>query len=383
MRILVLGYLVRGPLGGMAWHHLQYALGLADLGHDVYFLEDSDDYASCYDPRVNAMVDDPSYGLAFAGDALTRLDLGDRWAYYDAHRGAWLGPAGERAADLLRSADLLLNVSGSNRLRDWHMGIPHRVLIDTDPVFTQVRHLTDAAAKAKALRHTAFFSFGENIGRGAHIPDDGFAWQPTRQPIVLRAWPVTPGKPLARYTTVMQWDSYPVLEYGGERYGMKSQSFAPYIDLPRRTGAALELAVGSPAGPRAKLGRHGWHLANPLEVASDPWRYQQYLGDSKAELTVAKHGYVVSRSGWFSERSAAYLASGRPVVTEDTAFGTWLPPGEGVLAFATPEQAIGAVEDVERRYDLHCRAAREVAEAHFDSRIVLGTLLERVFAGAR
>ena len=377
MRILVLGYLVRGPLGGMAWHHLQYALGFAELGYDVYFLEESGEGESCYDPRTNDMTADPSYGLAFAEAAFTRLGLGGRWAFYDSHRDAWLGPAGGRAIELCSSADVVLNLSASNLLRDAYLGIPHRVLVDTDPVFTQVRHLTQPAAHAKAERHTAFFSFGENIGRGASVPDDGFHWQPTRQPIVLGAWPVAPGRPESRYTTVMQWESYAALEYAGNRYGMKSQSFGPYLDLPRRTSSALELAVGAPAAAKLELEANGWHVANPLEAASDPWRYQHYLAGSKAEFTVAKHGYVVSGSGWFSERSAGYLASGRPVVTEDTGFGAWLPAGEGVLAFDSPERALEALDDVERRYALHCRAARAIAEEHFDSRKVLASLLDR------
>lgn len=376
MRIIVLGYLVRGPLGGMAWHHLQYVLGLAGLGHDVYFMEEGGD-GSCYDPRVNAMVSDASYGLRFAQDALARLELGERWAYYDAHTGCWLGPAGVRGAELCRSADLLINVSASNPLREWHLKIPVRAFIDTDPAFTQVRNLTDAVARENARLHTHFFSFGENIGRGAAIPDDGFHWLPTRQPIVLTAWPVRTGPAVGRYTTVMQWDSYAALEYGGATYGMKSHSFAPYSGLPLRTPVSLELAVGAAADTRRHLEQNGWTISNPLEVAADPWRYQDYIAASRGEFTVAKDGYVRSRSGWFSERSAAYLASGRPVVTQDTAFGDWLPHGEGVIAFDTPETALEALDAVEGRYAAHCEAARALAEEYFDARQVLRSLLDR------
>jgi hypothetical protein len=380
MRIVVLGYLVRGPLGGMAWHHLQYVVGLADLGHDVWFLEDSDDYESCYDPRADAMTADPSFGLAFAADAFRRLELAERWAYYDAHTSRWHGPGADRAIEVCNSADVLLHLSASNRLRDWHVRVPRRVLVDTDPLFTQVRHLTRPEALAKARLHTDFFTFGENIGRSARVPGDGFAWQPTRQPIVLRAWPVTPGDLRARYTTVMQWESYSAVEHGGERYGMKAQSFGPYMTLPERSGETLEIAAGAPAQVTATLAAHGWRVADPLEVAADPWRYRDYIRASKGEFTVAKHGYVASASGWFSERSAAYLASGRPVVTQDTGFAEWLPIGEGVLAFDSPDAASAALAAVGARYAHHCRAARRIAEAHFEAGKVLGALLARIGA---
>jgi hypothetical protein len=379
LRIVVLGYLVRGPLGGLAWHHLQYLLGLAQLGHEVLFVEDSDDYPSCYDPSRNVVDTDPGYGLRFAARTLDRLGLGERWAYHDAHTGRWLGPAAGWALRYCSEAELLLNVSGVNPIRDWLGGIPARVLVDTDPVFTQIRHLSDPAARELAQRHTAFFSFGENIGReGCSVPDDGFPWQPTRQPVVLDAWPVSEGPAGGRFTTVMQWDSYPAREHGGRRYGMKSASFAPYLDLPGRVAPVLELAVGSESAPRDLLREHGWAVRDPLEPTRDPWTYQQYIQESSAEFSVAKHGYVVSRSGWFSERSAAYLASGRPVVTQETGFSTWLPTGSGVVSFDTFDEARQGIEEVRHRYAFHCRAAREVAEESFDARTVLTGMLERI-----
>src|SRR5687767_6593785 len=176
----------------------------------------------------------------------------------------------------------------------------------------------------------------------------------------------------------MQGDSYAASEYGGHRYGVKPDSFKAYGDLRQRTPARLELAVGSPAEPRAELARHGWIVANPLEVASDPWTYQDYIRRSKAEFTVAKHAYVTSRSGWFSERSAAYLASGRPVITQSTGFESALPSGRGVLAFRGVEEALEALDAVEREYEMHCAAARALAAEHFDSGSVLESLLARL-----
>jgi hypothetical protein len=378
LRVAVLGYIVRGPMGGMAWHHLQYVLGLACLGHDVRFIEDSDDYPGCYDPARGLVDEDPSYGLAFAGAAFDRLGLSGCWAYHDAHAGKWHGPACGSILSWLAQADLVLDVSGVNPPRPWLLEVPARALIDTDPAFTQVRHLTDPAARARAATHTAYFTFGENIPTGrADVPDDGFPWRATRQPVVLDAWPVTPTPAGARFTTVMQWDSYPARELAGRRYGMKSESFGPYLDLPGRSGATFELALGSATAPRELLRERGWGLRDPLEVTRDPWTYQAYLRASRAELGVAKHGYVVSRCGWFSERSACYLASGRPVLVQDTGFTDWLSAPGGVLAFRTPEEARAGVGEIARRYEHHCREARNVAVEYFDAAKVLSRLLDQ------
>ncbi len=385
LRVVVLGYIVRCPLGGMAWHHLQYVLGLHQLGHDVWFVEDSDDVPwSCYDPTRGVTDADPTYGLVFAKRTFDRVGLGNRWAYYDAHTCRWLGPAASRILGECRSADLVLNVSGANPLRSWLMDSPVRVYIDTDPAFTQIRNLTDPVRRERSSRHTVFFSFAEGIRAGtASVPDDGLPWRPTRQPVVLDAWAVRPGPRGGRFTTVMQWDSYPSREFGGRRFGMKSASFAEYLELPRRVGPILELAVGGATAPRRELREHGWYVRPSLEPSRDPWTYQRYIRRSKGEFSVAKHGYVASRSGWFSERSATYLASGRPVVVQDTGFSEVIPTGEGLLTFASPDQAVAALEDVNARYDHHQRAARELAAEHFDARKVLRSLVESAMAALR
>jgi hypothetical protein len=378
LRIIVLGLIVRMPLGGLCWHHLQYVMGLARLGHDVYFVEDSGDNASCYNPLTYVTDNDPTYGLRFATRAFAGAGLSDRWAYYDAHTSRWLGPCADCMSRVCESADLLLNLSGVNPLRPWVMQVPARALVDTDPVFTQLDHLADPATRDLALQHTAFLSFGENVGypRSA-IPDDGLPWHATRQPIVLKAWSATPGPTRGRFTTVMQWSSYPAREYQGLRYGMKSDSFVPYANLPERVGPILELAVtGFPEAPPVLLQGKGWELRDPRGPTREPWTYQRYIRSSKAEFSVAKHGYVVSRSGWFSERSACYLASGRPVVTQETGFTDWLEHEGGVIPFSTPEEAAAGIEEVNNRYEFHCRAARAVAEEYFDARRVLPPMIE-------
>jgi hypothetical protein len=381
-RVVVLGYLVRGPLGGLAWHHLQYVAGLARLGHEVMFVEDSDDYESCYDPQCGTMGTDPSYGLRFAERAFGQLGLGERWTYFDAHTGRWLGPGSGCIHEFCSGAELLINVAGVTPVRPWALEIPRRVLIDTDPVFTQIRHLMDPSARQTAEQHTTFLTFGEAIPKGdSDAPSDGLPWQASRQPVLLDAWPVTPGPPGGKLTTVMQRDSYPPREYGGRRFGMKSESFGPYRDLPRRAAATFELAMGSRSAPREALRERGWSVVDPLEVTCDPWVYQDYIRKSKAEISVAKHGYVAGHSGWFSERSACYLASGRPVIAQHTGFSDYLPTGDGLLTFNNPEEAAAAIEEVNRRYSHHCRAARELAAACFDSDVILTRLIEAAFAG--
>ncbi|HXQ73392.1 MAG TPA: hypothetical protein VN844_23020 [Pyrinomonadaceae bacterium] len=378
LRIVVLGYIVRGPIGGLAWHHLQYVLGLRELGHDVYFIEDSDDYPSCYDPARGVVDTDPTYGLHFAARAFERLGFGEQWCYYNAHTDSWMGPLASRVREVCESAELLLNLSGVNPLRSWLAEVPRRAFVDTDPAFTQIRHLTDSHARALAATHNSFFTFAANIERAdCLVPADGFAWQPTRQPVQLDAWAVTPGQHKGSWTTVMQWDSYRALEYEGRRYGMKSDSFELFVDLPARAGRIFEIALGSESAPRDLLRAKDWRLLDPLEVTRDPWSYQEFIRGSKAEWSVAKQGYVASRSGWFSERSAAYLASGRPVLTQETGFSDWLQTGAGLLAFETMEEALAGMEEIDAAYEHHCRAARELVETFFDARKVLTHLIER------
>jgi hypothetical protein len=383
LRIVLLGFVVRGPLGGFANLYLHYLLGLRGLGHEVYFLEESDDYPSCYDPSRQVTDHDPHYGLAFARRLFANHGFGECWAYYDAHTSTWYGPCAGRVPELCATADVLLNVGGVNPIRPWLGQVPVRVLIDLDPVFTQIRHLTDPAWRARATLHNCFFTLAENWGvTGSEIPDDGFAWEPTRQPLVRDLIPIASEPPWSNFTTVMQWNSYAAVEFRGRRFGQKSDSFAPYLSLPSRTASRLELALGSASAPREVLRRHGWLVRDPVEVSLDERRYWEYIRQSRGEFSVAKQGYVAARTGWFSERSLAYLASGRPVVIQDTGFSDWLPTGEGVLAFSELEEAVAQLEAAEHNYARHCRVARELAVEFFDSTVVLRSLIERAMNSA-
>lgn len=376
LRIVVLGYIVRGPLGGLCWHHAQYLLGLQDAGHTVCFIEDSgaSPYC-CYDPIRGLTDSDPTYGLEFAAKFFHRL--GVDWAYHDRHSAQWHGPAAGRAVELCRSADVVLNLSLVNELEHGLDRVTLRIAVDTDPIFTQIRNLSDPSHFALTSSHNRFFTYGANLPN-ATAPDDGFPWAPTRQPVVLRLWPVVPPRENGAFTTVMQWDSYAEREWQGQRYGQKSASFDPFIDLPRRCSERLEVAMGSNSAPRDRLRAHGWRLCNPNEVLLTPQSFQDYVRDSKAEFSIAKHAYVVSQSGWFSDRTTAYLASGRPAVVEDTGFRRWLDVPGGVFAFRTPDEAVEAIELVSKDYIRQCRLAREVAETHFDDQTVVRELLQEI-----
>ena len=377
LRIIVLGYVVRGPLGGMVWSNLHFLMGLARLGHDVYFVEDSDDYPSCYDPLKGYTDVDPSYGLQFAAHVFNGVGFSKRWAFYDAHRSCWHGPMAEGIAGVCHDADLVLNLCGVNPLRPWLLEVSHRALVDEDPAFTQIRHLTDRQRRELAAQHTAFFTFGENFQSSrSNIPDDGFPWQPMRQPVVLDALRPTRGRPNGKFTTVMQWESYPGIDYDSRHYGMKSESFQDYLDLPAAAGPIFQLAVGGETAHTVLSGK-GWSVLNPLDISRDPSAYENFLRESKAEFSVAKHGYVVSRSGWFSERSTAYLASARPVVVQETGFSDWLPVGDGVVSFRSREEALAGIEKINSRYQHHCKTAREIAEEFFDASKILPLLLEK------
>lgn len=379
LRIVVLGYVVRCPLGGMFWHHAQYALGLRELGHDVWFFEDSEDYPCCYDPNRHETSTDATFGLGFTERAFGRLGMSERWAYFDAHQDRWHGPAADRRNEVFTTADVLINISGVNPVRSWLRDVPRRVYIDTDPVFEQVLQLSRPERRRRADAHNRFFTFGECVAAGtSEAPDDGRPWLATRQPIVRSLWPVRPPDPSAPFTSVMQWESYPAREYAGRRFGMKSESFEPFVDLPRRLpNVRFQLALGSVGAPRERLGRHGWEIRDPLEVTRTPWSYRSYLGSSIGEIGVAKHGYVAGRSGWFSERSAAYLASGRPVLLQETGYSESIESGTGVVPFNDLEAAVEGVMSIVSDYRRHSAAASDIAATYFDAHKVLGRLLEQ------
>ena len=367
---------MRGPLGGMVWSNLQYLMGLSKLGHDVYFLEDSDDYDSCYDPIGQCFGTDPTYGLTFIENILDQIGFKDRWAYYDAHKSEWHGPCINRIHEICKTADMLVNLCGINPLRPWLVEIPARILIDEDPVFTQIRNLLEENMRNRTSQHTHFYSFGENIRtENCTIPDDNFPWLPTRQPIVVEESKPVSGNENARFTTVMLWNSYPAREYNNITYDMKSKTFEEYIDLPRKVGPIFEFAIGGSKIPKDLLKNKGWNICDPIEITKDVDKYKNFIENSKAEFSIVKDGYIKSNSGWFSERSAAYLTSGRPVITQDTGFSINIPCGRGLFAVQNIGEAVSAIFEVNSNYKQQSKWAREIAEEYFDYKIILPKIL--------
>ena len=364
MKILVSGYLIRKPVAGLAWHYGQYLVGLQRLGHDVLYVEDSEDLAGNVDAN-----------LGYAQDVFRYLGLRDNWIFYDFHDGVWKGPAAGSAWQALADADVLINVSGSLAMIEWFQKVPVRIFVDTDPVFTQAKMMNYPAWSERCSGHTCLASFGENLNqRGSGIPRDGYVWKITRQPIVLDLW-TTRQSPRPVFTTIMSWKSYAPVQANGALFGVKADTFGPFKSLPNRTSAKLEIALNAEVEVQTDLAEHGWGIASAQSISATADRYKQYIQTSFGEFTVAKQAYVESRSGWFSERSACYLASGRPVITQDTGFSTWLDCDRGVLSYRSQEEALEALDSVVGSYEVHAEAARELA-GYFDATLVLQQLLD-------
>jgi hypothetical protein len=413
-RIIVAGYIARFPLAGQAWAHLQYLLGLQALGHDVTFFEDAGWPDACYDPEQGTMGDDAVYGIRVLKEWLGRFGLDGCWVFRSVQK-TYSGLSQPAAHACIAEADVLINLSGVTWFEGFEQ-IPARAFVDEDPLFTQVRVATDRDFWSLLNSHQALFSYGHNIGLpGCGIPTAGLSWQPFQQPIVLDQWPFacvqpaggrsspsadfaegiasrtavpaagsTPAKyagrvaPADTFTTILSWNAYGGVEFEGRTYGPKSMSFPLVAALPACSPQRFELAVSGEDVPTSELSASGWTIRDPLAVSRSLETYREYIAGSRGEFSIAKHGYVASRSGWFSDRSAAYLASGRPVVLQDTGYSAWLPVGEGLLAFDDLDGAVGAVAAVNGDYERHRRTARAIAVEYFDARRVLGSLLERL-----
>jgi hypothetical protein len=376
-RILVLHLAGQYPLGGMGWQAIHYVVGLARLGHDVYYVEDS--WAPPYDPRVKSPVEDCAYGVEFLRQTMERFGLGDRWAYRDMIHDRCYGLERGRLDQLYREADALINVCGATRLREEHMACPIRIYVQTDPVVDQILVAENNARTIETLAaHTHHFTYGENLGQpDCPIPMEKFDWRPTRPPVVLGFWEPDFNLAASHFTTVGTWENMKKdVRFEGETYyWSKHVNFLRLVDLPRLTPQPLELALEIVDAPtREFLLERGWQLADAYEKSRDTDTYLQQIYASRGELTVAKDLYARTRCGWFSDRSVCYLAAGKPVVTQETGFSKLVPTGRGLFSFETAEGAAAALEEINRDYAHHCRAAREVATGSFDSDKVLGEL---------
>jgi hypothetical protein len=390
LRIIVTGLVGLYPLGGVAWDYFQYVIGLARLGHDVYYHEDT--WSWPYHPVENRYTPEGDYSATFIGDFFRHYakDMEKRWHYLHLHEKSY-GMDRSDFDEVARTADLFINVSGDCFIPDQLSQRCVKVFLDTDPGYNQIM-LSERFAWSENVErwceivrdHDRHLTNAENINSpDCLVPHMGIKWRPTGRPVLLPLWDMFASiKPVktAPWTTVMTWNAFKgKLVYKGIEYESKGREFEKIIELPHRVRYPLKVAVGGVHVPLEKLASHGWEILDGPRATLTPIQYQDFIAGSRGEFSIAKHVYVAMRTGWFSYRSACYLAAGRPVVVQDTGFSNIFPTGEGLLTFTNLEEAAAALEKVEADYEHHARAARAVAEEYFESNRVLTQLIQDAF----
>lgn len=382
-RIVVLGMMTRMPVAGVVWQNVHYLVGLQRMGYEVYYVEAHGIHPSML--TRSAGGSGTQEAVAFLDRILDRFGLGDRWAYHALHDdGGQYGPVAGCLDSLYRSAAMVLNLHGGTNPAPEHAA-GKLIYLETDPVHVQAKLEQGDPQLVEFLdQHVAHFTFAERYGRpGCRLPrTDRYDFRPTRQPVVLDLWRhrASPGE---SFTTVGNWrQTRRDFSLGGESYTWsKHHEFLKVRDLPSRTTQPLELALSSNSTDTDQLlTRRGWRVRSALDLSEDLDIYRAYIAGSRGEFTVAKDQNIRFRTGWFSDRSATYLAAGRPVVTQDTGFDSVLPTGEGLFAWSTPEEAVGAIDRINVDWHRHAAAARDIAHEYFDAGRVLKHLMSE--AGA-
>jgi len=397
-RVIVSGLIAQhSQLGGVAWDYLNVVLGLDALGHEVFYIEDSGEWPYNLDGGTGGqgyVASECTENISKLALTLDAFGLGDRWSYRFPPTGEWFGLSDTKRNEVISTAEVLLNVSGTlNRPEDYR-AVQKLVYIDTDPAFTQIGLLTDQALRHRIDLHDSHFTVGENVClENTSLP---YRWKPTKHPIFLAGWRHA-SDCRAAFTTVMNWTSYKPVVYRDKFFGQKDLELTRFLDLPKRV-SPVPIEISMPTlihtawesssqddtranlrntfrSPHDLLRYHGWHVLDSTALCGDFSTYRKYLITSKAEWSVAKNGYVTGNVGWFSGRSACYLAAGRPVVVQDTGLSEHLPTGLGVLLFSSMDEATDGIRNVVGSYRKHARAALEIAETYFDSSKVLTNLL--------
>jgi hypothetical protein len=359
--------------GGSTWVRLQYMLGLQKLGVESFWV----DRLGPIDPLKHP------HSLDYLMDRFDRtareFGFQDRYCVEYNCGERYFGMKQQQMIQLARDSDLLVNISGYLPPASPLMCAPRRAYIDVDPGFTQIwAHQQDIGLE----RHNFFFTVGQNVGRPEFkIPTRNIQWQPILPPVVLDLWPPHIDEKFQRFSTVADWRGSQNAIFEEEYYGTKRDEFVRFLTVPLKANQRIELALCMGQHDFEDLGLldgHNWRVRDSFSYVGDPRSYQEFIQNSRAEFSVAKRGYVKSNSGWISDRTACYLASGKPAIVQSTGFEWRLPAGKGLLTFRTIDEAVAAIESVKCDYLGHARAARELAEAHFDSNIVLGSILERV-----
>jgi hypothetical protein len=371
---IVSGALANKPWnGGNAWTRLSWVSGLRRLGFEPVFVEQIGQ-SSCLDENGVACAFQDSANLAYFRSTMEQVGLAGRSALVCDDGKIW-GLSLDRLSLLASEAALLLNISGHLTIPEVKDRVRCRVYYDDDPGFTQFWEAASSGA-SRLEGHEFHFTIGENIGApDCVIPVGNVRWRHTRPPVVLEEWPVVPSGEFRRFTTVASWrGAYGPVQYAGKTYGLKVHEFRKFIELPRRGGGSFEIALQIHPEDRKDLDAliaQGWQIADPRAVAASMDDFRRYVQRSSAEFSVAQGIYVDTNSGWFSDRTVRYLASGRPALVQDTGFSRHLPTGKGLVAFRTMEEALAGAESIIAEYDQHCLAARRVAEEHFDAEKVL------------
>jgi hypothetical protein len=379
--IIVFGILFWFPLAGVTYQFLHFLIGLRRLGYDPYYIEDSGRWI--YDPALNDLSPDATNNLNAIVPILEAHGFKNRWAFRGNYPGGrCYGMTEENILRLYREADAFLNVTGAQELRDEHMACRRRIYVETDPVAAQIKVAQGNIETIAALKsHDTHFSYGGNFGKpDCRVPLQGFNWLPTVQPVVLDLWKNNLQEANgAAFNTIATWrNKGKDIVYNGQTYyWSKEREFKKVLDLPIRRDVPFELAVGVDDKTRQLLQANQWRVTDPIKLSSDTLNYREYILKSRGEFTVAKDQNIRLRSGWFSDRSACYLAASRPVINQDTAFGSYLPTGKGLFTFQTMEDILVAVDAIESDYKGNCRAAREIAAEHFAAEKVLQSLMTR------
>jgi hypothetical protein len=378
-KIIVSGILFWFPLAGVTYQFLHYLLALRRLGYEAYYIEDCPRWV--YDPRLNDISPDAAGNVATVAATLEAYGFAGRWAFRGSYPdGRCYGMSEGRIRGLYREADALLNVTGAQDIRDDQRACRRRIYVESDPFAAQVKAAQgDPRTVAELEAHDTHFSFGENLGApDCDVPVGGFRWLPTRQPVMLDLWPPDSAGGEV-YNTITTWHNKgkDIVYRGSTYYWTKDREFEKFLELPRLRPGPFELAAGLDEAARGRLQQRGWRLVPSIPLSEDAERYRAYIRGARGEFTVARDQYVRPRTGWFSDRSACYLAAGRPVITQETGFSKFLPTGKGLFAFTTMEDVLAAVEAVESDYEGNCRAAREIAAEYFAAEKVVGSLLER------
>jgi hypothetical protein len=378
-RVVVAGALANKPFnGGEAWVRLNWLLGLRRLGLEVHFVEQLD-AASCVDVGGSPVAPERSRQVAYARSVLDRFALADHATLLIDDGPRTVGRSEAELLELIDSADALVNISGHLRAPALLARARRRVLVDVDPGYTQMWHLQGLLGTQLA-DHDLHLTVAAAIGRpGCSIPTAGVRWRPVQRPVVLDEWPVVTCPAVDRFTTVASWrGGHGRVEHAGRAYGLKAHEFRKLLELPRRVPQRFEIALDIHLGDHADLAalrEHGWHVADPRRLVPDPLRFRRYVQASGAECSAVQGIYVETGSAWFSDRSAAYLASGKPVLVQDTGLRDHLPVGEGLVTFTDLAGAVAGAERIAADYERHARAARDLAERHFDSDRVLTEVL--------